>query len=116
MIWKIVLYMVFARLYHHANFQQNRSTIERFINNFIFSTPEEKNRDESGAELVRDGPMVSLAKMMLMDSSITMLNMENAARLFNLFALNPDKRMCRSYMAFVIELTKSQEYTRNHKK
>jgi hypothetical protein len=53
-------------LYHHANFQQNRSTIERFMNNLNFVlTPEEKNRDESGAELVRDGPMVSLGKMML---------------------------------------------------
>jgi hypothetical protein len=40
----------------------------RFINNFnFFSTPEEKNRDESGAELVRDGPMVSLGKMMFIN-------------------------------------------------
>jgi hypothetical protein len=70
--------ILLARLYHHANFQQNRSTIERFINNLnLFSTPEEKNRDEPGAELVRDGPMVSLGKMMLMDSSFTMLNMRN---------------------------------------
>jgi hypothetical protein len=67
-----------ATLYHHANFQQNCSTIERFINNFnFFSIPEEKNRDESGAELVRDGPMVSLGNMMLRDSSFTMLNMRN---------------------------------------
>ncbi len=51
--------ILLARLYYHANFQQNRSTIECFINIFnFFSTPEEKNRDEPGAELVRDGPMV----------------------------------------------------------
>jgi hypothetical protein len=60
--------ILLARLNHHANFQQNRSTIERFINNFnFFSTPDEKNRDESGAELVRDGPMVSLGKTMLIN-------------------------------------------------
>ncbi len=60
--------ILLARFYHHANFQQNRFTIERFISNFnFFSTPEEKNRDESGAELVRDGPMVSLGKMMLIN-------------------------------------------------
>jgi hypothetical protein len=42
--------MLLARLYHHANFQQNWSTIERFINNLnFFSIPEEKNRDESEA-------------------------------------------------------------------
>jgi hypothetical protein len=70
--------ILLARLYHPANFQQNRSTIERFINIFnFFLTPEEKNRDEPGAELVRDGPMVSLEKMMLVDSSFTMLNMRN---------------------------------------
>jgi hypothetical protein len=70
--------ILLARLYHHPNFPQNRSTIERFINNFnFFSTPEEKNRDEPGIELVRDGPMVSLGKMMLMDSSFTLLNMRN---------------------------------------
>ncbi len=34
----------------------------------FFLTPEEKNRDESGAELVRDGPMASLGKMMLVSS------------------------------------------------
>jgi hypothetical protein len=67
-----------ARLHHHANFQQNRSTIERIINNFnFFSTPEEKNLEESGAEPVRDGPMVSLGKIMLVTSSFTMLNMRN---------------------------------------
>ncbi len=44
-----------ARPYHHANFQQNQSTIERFTNNFnFFSIPEQKNRDEFGAELVRE--------------------------------------------------------------
>jgi hypothetical protein len=57
--------ILLARLHH---FQQNRSTIERFINNLnFFSTPEEKNRDEPGAELVRDELMVSLEKMMLIN-------------------------------------------------
>ncbi len=65
--------ILLARLYHRANFQQNRSAIERFINNFnFFSTPEEKNRVESGAELVRDGPMASLAKMMLINRPFRM--------------------------------------------
>ncbi len=41
------------RLYHRANYQQNRLTNELFMNNLnFFSTPEEKNRDESGTELV----------------------------------------------------------------
>jgi hypothetical protein len=32
-----------ARLYHRANYQQNRLTNELFMNNFnFFSTPEEK--------------------------------------------------------------------------
>jgi hypothetical protein len=35
----------------------------------IFLTPGVNFWDESGAELVRDGPMVSLAKMMLMIST-----------------------------------------------
>ena len=60
--------ILLARLYHHANFQQNHSTIERFINNFkFFLTSEVKKWDESGAEMVTDGPIVSLAKMMLIN-------------------------------------------------
>ncbi len=62
--------ILLARLYHHANFQQNRSTIERFINNFnFFSTLE--------AELVRDGPMASLAKMMLINRSFRIYVVRN---------------------------------------
>jgi hypothetical protein len=70
--------ILLARLYHRANFQQNRSTIERFINNFeFFLTSEVKKWDESGAEVVTDGPMVSLAKMMLVTSYFTVLNVRN---------------------------------------
>jgi hypothetical protein len=41
----------------------------------FFLTPGVKFSDESGAEEVRDGPMVSLAKMMLIISTFTMINM-----------------------------------------
>jgi hypothetical protein len=41
----------------------------------FFLTPGVKFWDESGAEEMRDGPMVSLAKMMLMISTFTMINM-----------------------------------------
>ena len=60
--------ILLARLYHHANFQQNRSTVKRFINNFnFFLISEVKKWDESGAEVVIDGPIVSLEKMMLIN-------------------------------------------------
>ncbi len=41
----------------------------------FFLTPGIKFWDESGAEEMRDGPMVSLAKMMVMISIFTMINM-----------------------------------------
>jgi hypothetical protein len=41
----------------------------------FFLTPGVKFWDESGAQEVRDGPMVSLAKMMLMISTFTMINL-----------------------------------------
>jgi hypothetical protein len=41
----------------------------------FFQTPGVKFWDESGAEEMRDGPMVSLAKIMLMISTFTMINM-----------------------------------------
>jgi len=48
------------------------------MNNFqFFRTPGVKFWDESGAEVVRDGPMVYLAKMILMTSTFTMINMKN---------------------------------------
>ncbi len=60
--------ILLARLYQRVNFQENRSTIERFINNFkFFLTSEVKKWDESRAEVVTDGPIVSLAKMMLIN-------------------------------------------------
>jgi hypothetical protein len=40
-----------------------------------FLTPGVNFWNESGAEEVRDGPMVSLAKMILMISTFTMINM-----------------------------------------
>ncbi len=60
--------ILLARLYHHANFQRNRFIIDSFINNFkFFLTSEVKKWDESGTEVVTDGPIVSLAKMMLIN-------------------------------------------------
>ncbi len=60
--------ILLTRLYQRANFQENRSTIERFIKIFkFFLTSEVKKWDESGTEVVTDGPIVSLAKMMLIN-------------------------------------------------
>ena len=57
-----------VRLYHHAKFWVNRSSIKGFMNNFQFiRTPGVKFWEESGAEVVRDGPMVYLAKMILIN-------------------------------------------------
>jgi hypothetical protein len=65
-----------VRHYHHAKFWVNRSTIKGFMVKFqFFLTPGVKFWDEPGAEEVRDGPMVSFTKMMLMISTFTMINM-----------------------------------------
>ncbi len=67
--------ILLARFYHHAKFWINRSTIKSFMIKFqFFLTPGVNFWDDSGAEDVRDGPMVSLAKIMLMFSTFTMIN------------------------------------------
>jgi hypothetical protein len=62
-------------LYHRAKFQINRSTIRTFMRFLrFFMNPGVSFWDESRTEEVRDGPMVSLAKMIHIMSTFTVPN------------------------------------------
>jgi hypothetical protein len=63
--------LLLVTLYHHPEFQVNRSTTRIFIDILrFFWIWNHRFGDASGAAEVRDRPMVSLAKMMLMASTL----------------------------------------------
>ncbi len=62
-------------------FWVNRSTIKVFMIKFqFFLTPGVKFLDVSGAEEMRDGPMVSLAKMMITRSNSPKIELVSLCR------------------------------------
>ncbi len=70
-----------VRLYHHAKFQRNRSTTMIFMSILRFFLILYEIWDESGAAEMRDRHMVSLAKMMLMGSSVQKTNVPEQLKL-----------------------------------
>ncbi len=68
-----------SELYHRAKFKIITSSITRVFMSCLrfFKIWEANFRDEPGAEEVRDGPMVSLAKMILMSNTFTVSNMKS---------------------------------------